>query len=338
MDTLCQQVKNDYERLQSLTDCFFLEYDKAQKTNDRPALKRLKRELEIAYQELEVKLIVSINEARETLGEEMVLGPEEIFNAFGFEVKESEIPPIPYSREELEKAKELGEQLILRVSHDGEGKPMTLKRIHEIVDDRRDWDIDGSGLFYTYKGKNEDYYKNDPLKTEWKLVGGSYIPDVTSLKNKKVDYTKGAHDRSYIEQTKLLREYLKAVGLLTKEEEQECSDETLKKLSEQMGIDWDTCKVTNSVKNNANWKNVGYQLAMLQINLNHRRSATEIVFDWVLRFMKYKNSGFLKAYADWSRSFSEGEIVVVACKTDKGVVSFDKMKPQSRLTGVVSQR
>lgn len=138
MSSNCQQVKSDYERFQILTERFLLEYEKVKDVGDRVALRRLKRELETAYQELEVKLIVSINEARETLGAEMVFGTEEIFNAFGFEIEKSEIPSIPYGREELEKAKELGERLILRVSHDGSGNLMTMERINEIVKTRMD--------------------------------------------------------------------------------------------------------------------------------------------------------------------------------------------------------
>jgi hypothetical protein len=45
------------------------------------------------------KLLVTVAEARKLLGYEMVLGHDEITNAFEFEIEESEIPPIPYYRE-----------------------------------------------------------------------------------------------------------------------------------------------------------------------------------------------------------------------------------------------
>jgi len=50
-------------------------------------------------------------EAKEILGQDF-LGPEEIKAVFGLET--IEVPPIPFSREELERAKELGQFLILR--------------------------------------------------------------------------------------------------------------------------------------------------------------------------------------------------------------------------------
>jgi len=318
MTFLCHQVKIGYERLQTLTDRFLLEYEKvkdvlpAQAGGDRAGLRRLKRELETAYQELEAKLIVSVAEAHELLGDKYVFSPEEITNAFGFEIEESEIPDIPYSREELEKAKELEEQLILRVSHDGEGNPMTMKRINEIMETRMDPKTEGKLLCNTDWYKDEEFYKNDPFKTEWKLVGSSFVPDVSSSRDKEGKHTKDTRNNNYIHQTRLLREYLKSIGedILT-EEEEECSDRELQKLSEQMGVAWDTQEITDKKKCDKNWRDVSRQLAKLKINQNHRRSATEILYDWVLMFKNLGKRGVLENNNnEWSNTLlSSGGIV-----------------------------
>ena len=51
-------------------------------------------------------------EAKEILGEDF-LGPEEVKEVFGITIEE--VPAIPFSQAELERAKELGQQLILQV-------------------------------------------------------------------------------------------------------------------------------------------------------------------------------------------------------------------------------
>ena len=114
-------------------------------------------------------------------------GPEAVKTAFGIEIPDSEIPPLPYTLEQLEQAKELGEILILRVSHDNSGRPMTMEQINEIMQPRMK-----SKIFCDYRPgegdwfKSEDFYKKDFIKTEWKLVSRSFLPDVTSKKNKEI--------------------------------------------------------------------------------------------------------------------------------------------------------
>ena len=320
MPFLCHQVKIGYERLQTLTDRFLLEYEKvkdvlpAQAGGDRTALRRLKRELETAYQELEAKCVVSVAEARELLGDKYVFGPEEITNAFGFEIEESEILPIPYSREELEQAKELGEQLILRVSHDGEGNPMTMERINEIMETRMDPKTEGRLLHDTSSYKDEEFFKNDPLKTEWKLVGTSFVPAVSSPRDKEGKHTKDTRYNNYFHQTRLLREYLKSVGedILTEEEEEEYSDRELQRLSEQTGVDWDTQRITDIEKYDKNYQDISRQLTKLKINQNHMRSVAEILYDWVLKFKNLGDRGILETNYEWSNILlSSGYIVTL---------------------------
>ena len=66
---------------------------------------------------------IEFQEARELLGEDLI-GPEEIEKTWG--VRPEEIPDIPFSREELERAKEMGQMLLLRVDRTEDGKPMSM--------------------------------------------------------------------------------------------------------------------------------------------------------------------------------------------------------------------
>ena len=83
---------------------------------------------------------VEFQEAKELFGEDL-LGPEEIEKTWGF--RPDEIPEIPFSREELERAKEMGQMLLLRVEQTEDGKPMSLETINDIL--VKKWKKEGKG-------------------------------------------------------------------------------------------------------------------------------------------------------------------------------------------------
>ncbi len=258
------------------------------------------REIKAKYLELKRILkpesfkTISLEKAKEIMGQDM-LGSEAIKKAFGFEMDESDIPPIPYTSEQLEKAKELQEQLILRVSRDGQGKPMTMERINQLV--KMDPKKEGKLLSGDWH-KDEDFFKNRPLKTEWKLVGKEFIPDSTN--------------KNYIHQTRILRQYLKGANSLTEQEEAGCSDKVLKELSDDLGLDWSTQEVVDQKQYDLNWKIVARKLSELAINMNHRRSPAEIIYDQVLNFKTGRGRGKLETNYDWSNAVSsDGRLVLV---------------------------
>ncbi|MFA5431870.1 MAG: hypothetical protein WC319_03245 [Candidatus Paceibacterota bacterium] len=133
-------------------------------------------------------------DAREIMGDNFY-GKEEIENAFGFEVKE-EVPSIPYSVKELEKAKELEELLILRIKEDSHGNPMTIEKINEILK------LKAIHSFEKYE--EEPFYKEDSLETEWKLVSSSPVSN--------------SINEDYFDQTIVLFNHLVMSNLIPKEE------------------------------------------------------------------------------------------------------------------------
>ena len=284
MPQSCAELKTEYERLKTLKEAFVLEYAKIDEASDLVKVKKLKKELESFRKEFKDRLVVSLERAREIMGENYY-GPEEIEDALGFRVSELEIPPIPYSHEALKQAEKLGEKLIFRVSHDEDGNPLTMKRINELGQIRIG-DESGKFLYYTDSCKDEDFYKNSPLRTEWKLVGGSLIENSTG--------------KNYIGQTRVLRNYLKSINCLSAEEEIECSDERLDEIDKIMHKD-----LQEAVK----------LLINLKINRNHRRSPAEIIYDWFLQFKKTKHRGFLRDNNEWSN----------VCSSNGGLVEFGRV-------------
>jgi len=308
METNCKQIKAEYELLQAHVAEFSLVVesiraeDKDGKPVDRERLQKAKMEkkrLSAARDVLREKLFISVRGVRELIGAENVYGPEEIQNAFGFAVKN--IPPIPYRRADLEKAKQLGEMLVLRVSVDGEGNPMTMKRMNEIMAGRMDA-AEGK-LLYSQKeqGKaglqddcwyeNEAFFTSMPLKMEWKLVSKEFVADSTG--------------KDYVGQTRVLRDHLQQIGALTPEEATGCSDRVLEQLFELMKTDW---------------KKAAGMLVDLGVNKNHRRAPVEILYDWLLRFKNRQERGILEGKYDWSCALSSlGFLVAIGSADSPGV-------------------
>lgn len=277
----------------------------------------LKQELGIGVTERDEAMETSYEQAQEIMGESFY-GNEEIKNTFGFELVAEKIPAIPYSPETLEKARENGEMLMLRVESDDKGSPMTMEKMNEMIQAFLEEDSEEKQerlLYDTDWYENEDFFKNAPLRTEWRLVGKEFIPDSTS--------------KNYVEQTKILRDHMLGLGSLSKGEQEECTDELLEGLQKMLDEDYDK-----------NWKEVAEKLSELLVNKNHRRIPAEILYDWVIRFRNRKERGVLKNNYDWSNTLSShGYLVFVGDADRNGVsVNYDDPGLRSVYLGVVSLR
>src|SRR3989338_5444711 len=125
---------------------------------------------------------IEFQEARELLSEDLI-GPEEIEKTWG--VRAEDVPEIPFSREELERAKEMGQMLVLRVEKTEDGKPMSLEAMIDIIQKR--WDKEGKGkLLYTdneyknWKERTGAYFSQKSPRTGWAFVSKELLPQSTS--------------------------------------------------------------------------------------------------------------------------------------------------------------
>ena len=136
--------------------------------------------------------VVEFDEAREVFGKDF-LGPEAIQATFGVELTSEElqeIENIPFNKEELEQAKQLGMMLVLRVPRLGEGKterPLTIDSARELFaagDTLGDPKKKKQKVFYGKKG--ESWYDNEKFATQetpklgWGLVMKSVLPESLS--------------------------------------------------------------------------------------------------------------------------------------------------------------
>lgn len=137
-----------------------------------------------------------IEVAIEKLGKENVFGPKEIEQVFG--VKIEDVPDIPFSVEELERAKNLNQMLILRVDKTAEGEPMSIKAMSDMLDKK--WQDEGKGrlLFSPECWRNllcKDLLTQELPRTGWALVSKDVLPESLG--------------RNYLEQTEVIIKTLK---------------------------------------------------------------------------------------------------------------------------------
>ncbi|MDE1970077.1 MAG: hypothetical protein KGI50_00660 [Patescibacteria group bacterium] len=145
--------------------------------------KKVAQALDIAKKENLVpeakEVTIEFNEAQELLGKDF-LGPEAVKATFGIELSPDElgrIENIPFTREELEQAKQLGMMLVLRIPRIGKdktAKPFSINNVRGVFkagDKLGNPTKKKTKIFY-----DQDWYNNESFATQvtpslgWSLV------------------------------------------------------------------------------------------------------------------------------------------------------------------------
>jgi len=309
---LCLEIVTKYNNFVKIEEAWRLEYEKALQKNKnaiRVAHSGMKDVCE-SFERVENLICCGYEKAKELM-EEDFYGTEEFEMTVGFKTN-VKIPKIEYTAAHLQEAKEHGEMLVLRIGQDNEGNPMTMKRILEIMAPRMP---EGERLLYKqlHPGsaviqsdswyKDEPFFTQDSLKTEWVLIGKEFAPNTIN--------------NNLAHQTLELYNEMKRRGLLTKEEEKENIglEKRLKELCEKMGVNWESQHVDNQEKCGKNRPEVSRELANLSINRKHRRSPVGILYDWAMRFKSRKGErGVLSGLMyDWSNTVTDPGSFVGLC-------------------------
>jgi hypothetical protein len=104
------------------------------------------------------------------MGEKEFMGPDEIKKAFGVEIAESEIPNIPFSEAELERAKKLGQFLVLRADKAQDKEPLSMGKINQLLEKDFKDKSKGKILYKLDWYANEAFYKNETPNIAWSLT------------------------------------------------------------------------------------------------------------------------------------------------------------------------
>lgn len=247
------------------------------------------------------EVLTTIEHALEIMGEEQFLGPQDIQNTFGF-YPES-IPEILFSEQELEKAKELGQQLVLYVDRTNNKTPLTVEKMSNILGGKTS---DNGKIIYSNKHIDYVNLKVQTPRVCWRLTTPEIIRNSTSKK--------------YLEQTEEIINYVSDKVFENQnlpEKYQEAIDEFNKKrnhIEELMEEDW---------------QKAVHELSGLLINQMTREQSSEIIYRLILEERKNGIKNLFNKYS-WSNSIDAGGGLVRVGFFDSGGASVDRWEPGIR--------
>lgn len=246
---------------------------------------------------LEGAVAEQIETAIEKLGKENVFGPKEVEKTFGVRLKE--VPEIPFSVEELERAEKMGQMLVLRVEQTEDGKPMSLETMNDIL--VKKWKKESKGeILNTADGwKNwigEDRFKKETPRSGWALVSKDLLPDSTS--------------KNYIEQTDVIIKALREKVFKDIEVPEEYEDAIL---------EFESKKDRLTKLMSEDWQKAAKELAELKITKLTRQIFPETIYDVAMYFDRHNKRLLSDKYA-WSASLGpDGRLVDLGRFDSQGV-------------------
>jgi len=287
-------------------DEFRILLGKSAQTGDMAEATKMKDEMDQSLKTFEASLPhegLSRTEAKEIMGVNF-FGPEAIKIGFD-QVIEGEIPPIPFSREILEKFKDT-HQLILYADVFQFGVA-SIKVNGKFLDENlQNKKKDGTKLLHnTDWYKNEKFFTQESSKLRWKLVSKELIPNSTS--------------KNYLEQTELLADYVK--GLYS--DISKIPPEVRDALAEWKNLKGDVSKFSELQKNvvssdETEWKSAADTLESLKLTQMFRESFIEWFYRTAL-IERVNGEKLLPDKYSWTKSrFSVGNFVYAGFFVDVG--------------------
>ena len=229
---------------------------------------------------------VSIEQAKEILGED-VLGPEAVEATFGFSPED--IPPIPFSVQELERAKELNQFLELRVDKTADGEPLDMVKMHGLL--QPEFTAANQGKILNSYGQDNSWYRNEDFlkdvpRASWVLVSKDVIPSSLS--------------KNFLQQTEVIANYLKT-DIFKDQEIPEAYKEAIE--------EFEAKKAGIQAILTSDWQEAAKQLSELKLNQLTRQLPVETMYDFLMYFKNNKKRLLESKYTWTYRRVSDGRLV-----------------------------
>lgn len=262
----------------------------------KETLRMNRHDVGVAVKKGSMELVESFTYAKRIFGRDF-LGPEAIQKAFGIEMKP---PPIPFSQEAMEEAKEMGMFLIFRTNGARSETPLTMSHMSQI----------GRVPLFPPGGKymKEPFFTMFTAEPRWALVTKTVIPE--------------SIDRNYLQQTRAIVQFVQFCTNV--KHYQQAINEYY--ISEQ-SIDFLLHFAASEAE---------HKLTNLSINTLTRRKAVEIAYD---TFVYFLNNGvyLLNNTKDWSLTrTSSGNIAFLGQFDQLGMeIQADPANANHRSLGAV---
>lgn len=226
-------------------------------------------------------------EAKDIMGTDF-FGPDEVENAFGFEIDKDLIPDIPFSAQELADAKANGQYLMLYVSNKADGTRITAQELVNTLQEKFNSDGKGKIQYDTDWYENEKFYTTDTPRIAWRLITKDVIP--------------GSLNHNYLKQTEDIAKYLKGTvfkGRSIPADYQKAIDEFER---QKKGIG----------KNlSSDWQDSANKLLKLKLTQLTRQTFVEERYGWLVYFQN-RNDRLLESKYTWTGAqASDGGLVGV---------------------------
>ncbi len=286
----CSQLKIQLQEIKSLKAEFDFKVDNIKVTRNTAPIYELEKEIKEKIISARENQYLKIYIAEQIFGKDF-LGPDAIKTAFDFTPKAKDIPDIPFSLAEIERAKELGQFLVLRINKTPDGRPLTMKKMNELKGRKTK---DGGKILYNSDWyKDEKFFTTDTPSLGWALVSKQVIPNITN--------------KNYLEQTEEIVNYLETEVFKDQPMSLEC-----KEAIDEFNRDKEEIQPLME----SNWKLAAKKLAQLKVNRLFRNTPSEVLYDVLLR--KEKGSEYPVNFRIWTSSRgSNGRLV------DLGGIDFD---------------
>ena len=224
-----------------------------------------------------VENVVTPEQAREIFGEDNFIGPEDIHNTFGFTPED--IPRIPFSKEEIARAKELGQQLILYVDTK-DGVPFTAEDMIDSVNNKAS---DGNPVLYGRKALNEYGITDVCPRSAWRLTTPEVLENTTN--------------KNYLDQTEALIDYLK---------DEVFKDTELPESYQKAITEFESKKDVIQDHMTLDWEEAARQLTTLAINQLTRENVAEVIYRLIIAERKNKTRNLRLSYTWTTTLDSDG--------------------------------
>jgi len=205
----------------------------AEKLKGKLELIQKSKEAKKPIKEGEEDIFQQIEQTREIMeknGPEFFLGPDDIEQTFGFKPEAKDIPPILFSKEEIERHQKLGDMLVLNLDKTSDGIPLTIEEMAEraikiIGSNVIEKDAEGNPTKYLLY--NDQFDENGKMKSEawfsgeteikkqtpkagWQFVSPDIITNFKTTDKNGQPITETSTSKKYLPQTELLIENAKS--------------------------------------------------------------------------------------------------------------------------------
>lgn len=253
-----------------------------------------------------------LEDAIEIMGADF-LGPEAVKKAFGIELSDDEVPELEFTQDELERAKALGQRLILRVDRAQDGSSLTMDKIRKLAEAQFQLDpttaaAKGKALYQQDWYNSEAFFTTQTPRMKWALVGKDVLP--------------GSTGKHYLDQTIAIADFLvKEVldGPVADEHKEALADFRVKKPGlEDAMIDVQA--------GSGDWKKLAKDLSELKLNQMFRQTPAEVLYDMMM-VVQNTEGRFLPDKYTWTNKQSQDGYLVNVGGSDADGANVNRWSP-----------